>query len=80
MSLDRLRRLAARNRSSLGFRFYYSLGKTQYTKSELKLPPGQFNQVVLAQVEELWPWYGQLGEIWFDGGYAPEIKTNLSKL
>jgi alpha-L-fucosidase len=60
--------------------FYYSLGKNSYTKSSLKLPPDQFNQVVLAQVEELWSWYGQLGEIWFDGGYAPDIKTNLSEL
>jgi alpha-L-fucosidase len=47
--------------------FYYSLGSNHYTKSKLKLPPDQFNQVVLAQVEELWSWYGKLGEIWFDG-------------
>jgi hypothetical protein len=50
--------------------FYYFLGGNHYPlhhRSKLELPPGQFaNQVVLAQVEELWSWYRKLDEIWFD--------------
>lgn len=60
--------------------FYYSLGSNHYLSDRLKLSQDQFNQVVMAQVEELWTNYGELLEIWFDGGYAPEIKANLTEL
>eukprot|EP00730_Choanoeca_flexa_P013674 TRINITY_DN5578_c0_g1_i1.p1 TRINITY_DN5578_c0_g1~~TRINITY_DN5578_c0_g1_i1.p1 ORF type:complete len:595 (+),score=124.83 TRINITY_DN5578_c0_g1_i1:96-1880(+) len=40
----------------------------------------QYEDIVLAQVAELWQEYGQLGEIWFDGGYQASLKDNITRL
>eukprot|EP01062_Namystynia_karyoxenos_P053457 TRINITY_DN4328_c0_g1_i1.p1 TRINITY_DN4328_c0_g1~~TRINITY_DN4328_c0_g1_i1.p1 ORF type:complete len:631 (+),score=193.04 TRINITY_DN4328_c0_g1_i1:57-1895(+) len=60
--------------------FYYSLGSNAYAKQQLKLSDEQYDQLVVAQVRELWSSYGQLDEIWFDGGYQQSIKQNLTDL
>lgn len=43
----------------------------------------QFEAIVLSQVKELWTRYGQLQELWFDGGYGgtlgPQIKALLQQ-
>lgn len=34
----------------------------------------------MQQVTELWTEYGQLAEIWFDGGYTSDMKANITAL
>ena len=40
----------------------------------------QFEEIALASVTELWTRFGNLTEIWFDGGYAASLKANLTQL
>lgn len=51
------------------------LGPTQANVTQ-----AQYEQIVLAQLAELWGNYGDLEEIWFDGGYQQSIKSNLTNL
>ncbi len=51
------------------------------------LAPGQipitqetYESIVLQQLEEIWVNYGQLLEIWFDGGYSASLKTGILAL
>ena len=74
--------------------FYYSLTNNFYLNvgdhnahAHSNLAPGQqnvtqsqFEAIALAQVTELWKNYGDLGEIWFDGGYTTDMKAQLQKL
>eukprot|EP01121_Diplochlamys_sp_Union-15-3_P020175 TRINITY_DN77_c0_g1_i2.p1 TRINITY_DN77_c0_g1~~TRINITY_DN77_c0_g1_i2.p1 ORF type:complete len:443 (+),score=77.55 TRINITY_DN77_c0_g1_i2:138-1331(+) len=73
--------------------FYYSVVTNSYLNVENgkvfggKLVPGQVNvtqeqydEIVLAQITELWTNNGPLLEIWFDGGYQQDIKEKLSAL
>ena len=39
-----------------------------------------YNSIVLAQLNELWSNYGQLEEIWFDGGYNSDQLAALQRL
>ena len=73
---------------------YYSLTDNLYLNSgqglvhNSSLVPGQANvsqelygQIVLAQMRELWINYGDLSEIWFDGGCSvPGISDDISSL
>lgn len=73
---------------------YYSLNQNYYLNAgrgivqNSELVPGQakvsqdlYGQIVLAQMKELWSNYGQLAEIWFDGGCSvPGISDNISSL
>ena len=36
--------------------------------------------IALAQVTELWTRFGELNEIWFDGGYTSDMKVSLQTL
>jgi len=46
----------------------------------------KYNEMVLSQLTELWTWYGEVFEIWFDGGClppeqgGPDIAALLDKL
>jgi hypothetical protein len=40
----------------------------------------RYEQINLAQLEELWSAYKDDAEIWFDGGFAPTIKDRLQAL
>ena len=40
----------------------------------------QFEAIALAQVTELWTEFGELTEIWFDGGYTSDMKAKITKL
>ncbi|CAF1220083.1 unnamed protein product [Rotaria sordida] len=51
------------------------------------LAPGQmpinqqtYESIVLQQLEELWVNYGELLEIWFDGGYSESLKNGIISL
>ena len=73
---------------------YYSLNQNYYLNSgggvvkNTTLVPGQakvsqevYEKIVLAQMKELWTNYGQLSEIWFDGGCSvPGINDQVSEL
>jgi len=58
--------------------FYYNTGASHYHGFAGGLPTDgdrtkleAYNRTVLQQVEELWSRYGELFEIWFDGGCLP---------
>lgn len=55
-----------------------------YKPFEDKEKQKQYNEIVLAQLTELWTQYGELFEIWFDGGVMTEkeggIANKVSKL
>jgi len=73
--------------------FYYSIvtnsflnvenGKVQggpLRPGQAKVTQDQYYQIVLAQLKELWSEFGELAEIWFDGGYQGDIARNLTSL
>jgi alpha-L-fucosidase len=77
----------------IGHGFYYSL--TNNFKLNVRthavqpgpLLPGQlavtqqeFEDFAFASVSELWSSYGNLTEIWFDGGYTSDMKARLTVL
>jgi hypothetical protein len=39
-----------------------------------------YNALCLAQLRELWSRYGDLGEVWFDGGFNKTIQPNVTAL
>ena len=72
---------------------YYSLNQNYYLNvaqgkvMNTKLTPGQvnvtqelYNKIALAQMTELWSHYGELSELWFDGGCIKGIEKNISDL
>ena len=59
----------------------------QVQQPKIPLLPGQanvtqaeFEALALAQVNELWTEYGDLGEIWFDGGYGGDMAASIKAL
>ena len=72
---------------------YYSLNQNYYLNvaggkvMNTKLAPGQvnvsqelYNKIALAQMTELWSKYGDLSELWFDGGCIDGLEKNISNL
>jgi len=72
---------------------YYSLNENFYLDvasgkvMNTTLHPGQervsqdlYNKIVLAQMTELWSNYGELSELWFDGGCIPGLEEAIGKL
>ena len=73
---------------------YYGLNKNFYLNvmegkvlNDSKLYPGQvnvsqdlYNKIVLAQMAELWSNYGELSELWFDGGCIPGLEEEINEL
>ena len=37
----------------------------------------QFEAIAQAQVTELWSQFGDLNEIWFDGGYTSDMQAGI---
>ncbi|KAJ6023727.1 Glycoside hydrolase family 29 [Penicillium herquei] len=77
----------------IGHGFYYSLTVNNYLNvqdSDVRWDawaPGQVNitnstydQIVYDQLSELWGNYGNLTEIWFDGGYSSSQKERVETL
>lgn len=82
--------LAANN---IGHGFYYSLTNNFYLNvlhhyvQNTTLLPGQvsvtqseFEDIAFYSVKELWSRYGNLTEIWFDGGYTSDMQSRLQTI
>ena len=81
-------------RAGLGHGFYYSLARNfylnvnkHYVNGSKSLLPGQqnvtqaqFESIAIGHLKELWSTFGNLTEIWFDGGYKSDMKENLTNL
>ena len=72
---------------------YYSLNQNFYLNvaggkvMNTTLYPGQqnvtqdlYNKIALAQMRELWSNYGELSELWFDGGCIPGLEDAIGAL
>ena len=82
------------NDNGLGHGFYYSLTNNFYlnvlhnvVQSNSTILPNQedvsqeeFEAIALHQIEEIWSNYGDLTEIWFDGGYTTSMKDSVTSL
>ena len=71
---------------SLNQNFYLNVGHGKVMNVS-KLYPGQisvtqdlYNKIVLAQMRELWSNYGDLSELWFDGGCIPGLEDAIDNL
>ena len=74
--------------------FYYSLTNNWYLNvaahaagaradplpGQVNVSQAEFEALALAQLTELWSNYGDLGEIWFDGGYTSDMSRTLEKI
>ena len=70
---------------SLNQNFYLNVAQGKVMNSSLR--PGQekvsqdlYNKIALAQMTELWSNYGNLSELWFDGGCIPGLEDAIGKL
>ena len=45
-----------------------------------QLTLAEYQDITLQQLKELWTNYGQIGEIWFDGGIPEAFATNILAL
>jgi alpha-L-fucosidase len=72
---------------SLNQNFYLNVGNgghilnTSLVPGQVKVSQELYGRIVLAQMRELWTNYGELSEIWFDGGCGvPGISDDIRKL
>ena len=72
---------------------YYSLNENYYLNvakgvvrnvsvvdGQVKVSQDLYNKIALAQMRELWGNYGELSELWFDGGCIPGLEDEINKL
>jgi alpha-L-fucosidase len=85
---------ASMEKANITHGFYYSFTNNFYMnvashvaghsktvlKGQVNVSQAEFERIALAQVKELWSNYGQLGEIWFDGGYGGDVGPAIKKL
>jgi hypothetical protein len=50
------------------------------TPGQVKVTQEQYEAIAIAQVKELWSKYPGLVELWFDGGYRPTVKQQLTQV
>ena len=80
-------------KNGIGHGFYYSLTNNFYLNvhshyaqngtvlpGQEKVTQAQFERIAFEQVSELWNNYGNLTEIWFDGGYSTDMKKEIQQL
>ena len=46
---------------------------------QINVSQAEFEKIALGQVTELWSNYGNLSEIWFDGGYGGDMATGIEQ-
>jgi len=81
------------SKAGIGHGFYYSLTNNFYLDvhshfvqnhtllpGQEKVTQAQFEKIALGHVTELWSNYGNLAEIWFDGGYTGDMKVAIETL
>lgn len=80
--------------AGIGHGFYYSLTNNFFLNvadhkagaratplpKQVNVSQAEFEAIATHQVTELWTKYGNLTEIWFDGGYTSDMKANLGAL
>jgi len=78
----------------IGHGFYYSLTNNFYLnvigmkaghyappiQGQVNVSQDEFQAIALHQLTELWTQYGNLTEIWFDGGYNTQMQSKLMGL
>ena len=80
-------------KAGLGVGFYYSDATNSYCRvkrgvvvpgetkpGQMKVTQAEYDWFVVAHLTELWTNYGDLEEIWFDGGYHQTLKPTLTAL
>ena len=85
--------IASCRAASLSTGIYYSVGSNNFLNvangavRNTTIAPGQvsitqatYEGIVMQQLTELWTTYGELDEIWFDGGFSPEQRAFLAQL
>ena len=80
--------------AGLGVGFYYSSAHNSHTRTshdglvqpgpllpnQIRVTQQEYNALVLAHLRELWTSYGELEELWFDGGYDKALAPNIASL
>jgi hexosaminidase len=78
----------------IGHGFYYSLTNNMYLNvlsqtaghydppldRQVNVTQAEFEKIALHQLTELWTNYGNLTEVWFDGGYEQSMQAPLVRL
>ncbi|KAI3396519.1 hypothetical protein diail_12139, partial [Diaporthe ilicicola] len=80
------------NKYGLGHGFYYStvvnnflnvqnsLVNATWSPGEILITNETYDEIVIAQLTELWTNYGTLTELWFDGGYSASQRAKIEEL
>jgi alpha-L-fucosidase len=55
-------------------------GADTFKPGMIKVTQEQYNDIVVAHLKELWSMYGELTEVWFDGGYNHDLKEQFTQL
>ncbi|KAJ7745336.1 alpha-L-fucosidase [Mycena metata] len=79
-------------KAGIGHGFYYStvvnnflnvqnsLVNATWGPGEIRITNDTYDQIVIAQLTELWTKYGNLTELWFDGGYSASQQARITAL
>lgn len=84
--------VASAKKFQVQYGFYYNVMSNKYANvcsgkvmqdpvpGQLNLTQAEYDDLVISHLKELWGNYGDLGEIWFDGGYSSSLKPRLQEL